>query len=106
MKKIVMVLAVLICVGLVAQEAYCADNTVKAPTPTQVVPKKVRVDSNFDGKVDRIETYDSDGKPVKVEADNDFDGIMDETLVYQDGKPYKTEKDTNKDGKPDVWIDL
>lgn len=106
MKKIVMVLAFLICIGLIAQAAYCADNTVQTPASTKVVPKKIRVDSNFDGKVDRIETYDSNGKPVKVEADNNFDGIMDETLVYQDGKPCKSEKDTNKDGKPDVWIDL
>ena len=102
----VVVLAVLICIGLVAQTAYCADTGAKAQVPTRVVPKKVQVDSNYDGKVDRTEYYDSEGRPVKAEADNDGDGIMDETIVYKDGKPVKSEKDTNKDGKPDVWIDL
>ncbi len=106
MKNMIMVLAVLICVSFVAGEAYSAVNAAQESTSIKVVPKKIQVDSNFDGKVDRIESYDINGKPVKVEADNDFDGIMDETLLYKDGKPYKTEKDTNKDGKPDVWIDL
>lgn len=108
MKNIIMVLAVLICIGLAAPAAYCVDAEPQAQTQvsSKIMPKKVQVDSNFDGKVDRIETYDNAGKPNKIEADNDFDGIMDETLVYQNGKPYKTEKDTNKDGKPDMWIDL
>lgn len=108
MKKMMLILAALICIGLAAQTAYCAD--VKAQTQpetsSKVVPKKVQVDSNFDGKVDRIETYDDEGIPVEIEVDNDFDGIMDETVIYEGGKPVKSEKDTNKDGKVDVWVDL
>lgn len=107
MKKLILVAVVLICIGMVAPTVYCASNAkVETSSQVKVIPKKVQVDSNFDGKIDRIENYDAEGRPIKTEVDNDNDGIMDETVIYKDGKPVKTTKDTNKDGKPDVWIDL
>ena len=102
-----MVAAILICIGMMAGTVYCVNNTQAQPSvQTKVIPKKVQVDSNYDGKIDKTEYYDSEGRPVRTEVDNDGDGIMDEAVIYKDGKPVKSEKDTNKDGKPDVWITL
>ena len=107
MKRLALVMIVSVCVGMMTEVIYCADN-VRAESSSQVkiTPKKIQVDSNYDGKIDRTEYYDSEGRPVKTEADNDNDGVVDETVMFKDGKPVKSEKDTNKDGKPDVWIDL
>ncbi len=107
MKRLILVAAVLMYIGMITGTIYCADDT-KAQSSAQgkVIPKRVQVDSNYDGKIDRTEQYDSEGRPVKTEVDNDGDGVMDETVIYKDGKPVKSEKDTNKDGRPDVWIDL
>jgi hypothetical protein len=71
----------------------------------KVMPKKVEVDTNYDGKIDRVESYDTDGQIMKVESDTNGDGNIDEWVVYKAGKPTKSEKDTNGDGKADVWIE-
>lgn len=71
----------------------------------QFVPKKVQVDSNYDGKVDRVETYDEAGQIQRVEADTNNNGKIDEWVTYRGGKPVKKEKDQNEDGKADVWVD-
>jgi len=71
----------------------------------QFVPKKVQVDSNYDGKIDRVETYDEAGQIQKVEADTNNNGKIDEWVTYKNGKPIKKEKDQNEDGKADVWVD-
>jgi len=71
----------------------------------QFTPKKVQVDSNYDGKVDRVETYDETGQIEKVEADTNNNGKIDEWVIYKAGKPVKKEKDSNEDGKADVWVD-
>lgn len=70
-----------------------------------LAPRKVQVDSNFDGVIDRIEYYDESGQVIRVESDTDFDGIYDEWVYYRNGKVEKAEKDTNGDGKPDTWIE-
>ena len=72
---------------------------------TQFTPRKVQVDSDYDGKIDRIETYDQTGQVQKVEADTNSNGKMDEWVTYKNGKPIKKEKDQNEDGKVDVWVD-
>ena len=71
----------------------------------QLKPKKVEVDSNYDGAVDRIEFYDNNGQIVKVESDTTGDGKIDEWVIYKDGQPSSVKKDTNADGKPDVWME-
>ena len=68
-------------------------------------PKKVEVDSNYDGVIDRIEYYDKNGQISRVESDTNFDGKYDEWVHYRNGKVIKAEKDTNGDGKPDTWIE-
>ncbi len=67
--------------------------------------RKIEVDTNYDGKIDRIEHYDRNGQILKVEVDTDGDGKIDEWITYKDGEPAKGEKDTNGDGKPDVWME-
>jgi len=71
----------------------------------KVAPKKVQVDTNFDGKIDRTEAYNAKGEIQQVESDTNGDGKIDEWVNYKDGKPMQSEKDTNADGKPDVWVD-
>lgn len=68
-------------------------------------PKKVEVDTNFDGKVDRVEHYDANGQITRVEQDTAGTGKANEWVIYKNGNPVRKEKDTNADGKPDVWID-
>ena len=71
----------------------------------KVAPKKVEIDSNFDGVIDRIEHYNKSGQVVRVETDTNFDGKYDEWVHYKNGKVVKAEKDTNGDGKPDTWME-
>ena len=68
-------------------------------------PKKVNVDTNYDGKIDRTEVYNEVGEIISVESDTNGDTIIDEWIIYEKGKPIKSEKDINDDGKPDVWVD-
>ena len=77
----------------------------EAKVQDTITPKKIGVDSNYDGKTDRIEIYDATGQITRVEVDNNADGSIDEWIVYENGKPAKREKDTNGDKKPDVWIE-
>ncbi|MBL7158140.1 MAG: hypothetical protein ISS91_01355 [Candidatus Omnitrophica bacterium] len=76
-----------------------------AQEQAKVAPKKVQVDTNYDGKIDRTETYNTEGKIEQVESDTTGDGKIDEWVNYKAGKPIQSEKDTNADGKPDVWVD-
>lgn len=75
------------------------------PAQVKVAPKKVEVDSNFDGKVDRTEIYDSNGKISRVEADTNGDGKVDDWITYDNVKPSQEQRDSNGDGKVDIWID-
>jgi hypothetical protein len=88
---------------------YAADKAAAASgdkEQVQIMPKKVTADTNYDGKTDRTEYYDAEGRVQMVEIDSDGDGIVDETIIYKDGKPVKSARDTNRDGKPDVWVEF
>lgn len=103
MKKILvlMVLGMLFClVGI----GIC--EKMEEPTQTRIAPKKVEVDTNYDGKIDRTEYYDSNGQIGRVEVDSDSDGVIEEQIYYENGKPVKSARDTNKDGKPDIWMEF
>ena len=67
-------------------------------------PGKIRSDTNFDGKIDRIEVYDKNGNIVRVEADTSGNGEMDEWAYYKKGKVDRVEKDRNGDGKVDIYL--
>ena len=88
------------------QEATAAPVEQPAPSAAEkVIPKKVEVDSDFDGKVDRTETYDTNGQISRIEVDSNADGKIDEWITYENGKPVQTQRDSNSDGKVDVWIE-
>jgi len=92
-------LLVLLIAVLVTGVSYAQEAKQK-----QITPKKVEVDSDFNGTIDRVEKYDETGKVSRVEMDNNGDGVMDEWVIYQNGAPVKSERDTNGDGKADLWI--
>jgi len=99
MRKVLFIGIILICVIFVYN---CA---AEQEQQKMLAPKEVKVDSNYDGKVDRIEHYDDNGQVVKAESDTDADGTMDEWTIFKNGQPLRGERDTNGDGKPDIWIE-
>ena len=69
------------------------------------IPKKLEMDTNYDGRVDRIEVYDSEGRTQRLDVDTNGDGIFDEWMVFEKGKPKMKGKDRNGDGRTDTWIE-
>jgi len=99
MKSIIVILivsiALLCAVGIKAQDEG----------QKMTMPRKVEVDSDYNGTIDRIEHYDAEGNIIRIERDSDGDGTIDERIVYKNGQPLKGERDSNADGKPDIWIE-
>ncbi len=62
------------------------------------------LDVNFDGKVDSIYIYDSNGKVAEEILDTNYDGKMDNWREYKDGSLVLDKADSNYDGKIDIWI--
>jgi len=109
MKKIAFVLGIAAIILAISGTSYAVDRQ-PAEKPqqeqAQVMPSKVQTDSNYDGKPDRTEYYDKAGRIIKIEVDSDGDGTVEEVVTYENGRPVKSVRDTNKDGKPDVWVDF
>jgi hypothetical protein len=111
MKKLVVIAVLILAVCVAFTMAHAAEKP-KVPAKegaaqqAQILPKKAAVDTNFDGKPDRTEYYDAEGRVTKVEIDANGDGIAEEMVMYQEGRPVKSARDTNGDGKPDVWMDF
>lgn len=61
-----------------------------------------QADTTYDGVIDTWLAF-SKGRIIKRQADLDGDGRPDETGFYVDGKLNRVQRDTNRDGKPDVW---
>ena len=89
---------------LVFFASLCAMSFAQTQQQT-LAPKKVEIDSDYDGNIDRVEVYNEAGQIDEVELDTTGDGKMDQWIIYENGKPLKSERDTNGDGKPDVWIE-
>jgi len=70
----------------------------------QFRPKQVKMDTNHDGIVDRIESYDDKGVIVSLEIDTTGDGKIDERVFYKNGRPKRAEKDTNGDGIKNAFL--
>ena len=116
MKKIIVLfLAVLllVCFIKLSLAAWGEEEVRKVPRKIsreapmegeRIMPKKAEIDTNADGKVDRIENYGDDGVIASIESDTDGDGKFDEWLYYKNGKLVKAAKDTNGDGKEDTWL--
>jgi hypothetical protein len=64
---------------------------------------KVEVDRNFDGKIDKWEICDSEGRPKQAELDNNFDGRPDEWVTFRDGHVETEKIDTDFNGIPDMF---
>ncbi len=86
--------------------AVFACGSEAAQTQQKVMPKRVQVDSDYDGTVDQTEIYDNEGQIIRVESDTTGNGKADKWVYYEKGKPVRSEKDTNADGKPDVWSEF
>lgn len=93
-----------------AEPAEVLPPVPKPPEPgvtatEKVTPRKVEVDSDYDGKPDRTEFYDQNGQIARVEADTNGDGKIDDWVTYDGGRPVSEQRDSNGDGKVDVWIE-
>lgn len=63
----------------------------------------VEIDSNFDGKIDQWQYFNSSGILEKAEYDTNHDGKADRWEYFDaTGKLTRIEIDRNFDGKPDV----
>ena len=62
---------------------------------------KTEVDRNFDGNVDDVYLYDTNGANTSNESDNDFDGFFETKTRYRDGRLAVTTVDLDRDGKVD-----
>ena len=73
------------------------------PTSGYAETKTMERDTNDDGKIDQIATFDDSGKLLKLAVDGDADGIMDRFQHYDEGKLVRLERDRDQDGKMDAW---
>jgi hypothetical protein len=103
---------IIICAGVLAMVAASATPSFAKKQKKAVesagavnMPRKVEMDRNYDGRIDRIEHYNALGKIIKIEADTTADGKMNEWAEYdKQGRAKSASKDTNGDGKPDTWV--
>ena len=58
-------------------------------------------DRNFDGRVDAITEYNSQGDVTTFRSDDDFDGSLESTSHYRNGWPEKYQVDRDGDGRAD-----
>ena len=67
---------------------------------------EVRIDRDYDGRVDYLTIYDENFKKIEERLDYNFDGEMDDFYFYKADSMYRREIDTNFDGKVDIWVYL
>ncbi len=67
---------------------------------------RIEVDSDFNGVVDRVIRFDSEGKTNYEEYDFDLDGIIDTYYFYGEEGLERQELDSNGDGEIDIWVHL
>ena len=68
--------------------------------------KRIEVDSDYNGVVDRIIRLDSEGRTDYEEYDFDLDGLIDTYYFYGEEGLERQELDTNGDGEIDIWVHL
>ena len=69
-----------------------------------LIAREIKLDRNYDGKIDRLEVYDKTGTIVRVEADTTGNGKMNEWIHFKGGIRSKAERDVNGDGKADTFL--
>ncbi|MBB6480857.1 hypothetical protein [Spirochaeta isovalerica] len=67
---------------------------------------KITVDSDYNGVVDRVIRFDSEGRTDYEEYDFDLDGLIDTYYFYGEEGLERQEIDSNGDGKIDIWVHL
>lgn len=68
--------------------------------------KRIEVDSDYNGVVDRVIRFDPEGKTNYEEYDFDLDGIIDTYYFYGEEGLERQELDSNGDGEVDIWVHL
>lgn len=66
----------------------------------------LRMDTNYDGRVDYLLRTDMEGEKIYEEADTNHDGGMDDFHFYTGGVLVRRELDSNQDGAVDIWVYL
>lgn len=64
---------------------------------------KVELNWDFDKAFDMVEIYDAEGNLETEEIDRDFNGAFDVLKKYKSGLLYSRQIDTNADSKWDLW---
>jgi len=108
MKKLIIVCLCGVVLGFMGFDSVSAQQEPEkkdaSPRMQQIKAKEIKLDTNYDGKIDRIEIYNEEGKIVKIEADTTNDGKMNEWIYFKDGVRSKAERDVNGDGKVDSFL--
>ncbi|MBB6093351.1 hypothetical protein HNQ60_002229 [Povalibacter uvarum] len=63
---------------------------------------RIETDRNFDGDVDCLYEYGTDGLLKSASLDDDFDGRMETTIAYGNEQPLEQRTDYDGDGSADV----
>ncbi len=63
---------------------------------------RIETDRNFDGEVDSIYQYGTDGLLERASLDDDFDGRMETTIAYRNEQPLQQRTDYDGDGSADA----
>lgn len=67
-------------------------------------PREISLDTNHDGKVDRLEVYDEKGVITRVEASTNNDGKMNEKVFFENGVRVRAERDADGNGQTDTIV--
>jgi len=68
--------------------------------------KRIEVDSDYNGVIDRVIRFDAEGKTDYEEYDFDMDGQIDTYYFYGEEGLERQELDSNGDGEIDIWVHL
>ncbi|MBF0217566.1 MAG: hypothetical protein HQL30_11320 [Candidatus Omnitrophica bacterium] len=101
MAKYLIVTLSLVSIIVIAYSCYAEDKNESEKT---IRPKEIKMDRDYDGKIDTIETYDSLGKIKERSVDTNANGNMDQVVFFENGVPVKAERDINEDGKSDGTV--
>ena len=64
---------------------------------------KVELNWDFDKGIDMVETYDAEGNLDSQQIDRDFNGVFDVIKQYKGGLLYSRQIDTDNDRRWDLW---
>lgn len=67
---------------------------------------RIEVDTDFNGVVDGVIRFDSEGRTDYEEYDFDFDGQIDTFYYYGEEGLERQELDSNGDGHIDIWVHM